>query len=90
MVTLDSYQYLTKLNNKDNVETYLNDFRNKILQRIYFHIVGKDNIDSEERCFHLSVNDCDCDVVFYCKIICEDEGKRSSYDWETETCCCLD
>ena len=38
----------------------------------------------------LSVNDCDCDVVFYCKLICEDEGKESSYDSETETCCCLD
>ena len=53
-----------------------------------FYILGKFQL--EDRCFHLSVNDCDCDVVFYCKLICEDEGKESSYDSETETCCCLD
>ena len=42
-----------------------------------------------EDCFHLSVNDCDCDVVFYCKIICEDRGQGSTYDGATETCCCV-
>ena len=43
----------------------------------------------KDRCFHLSVNDCDCDVVFYCNLICQDEGKSGEYDSATETCCCV-
>ena len=42
-----------------------------------------------DNCFHLSVDDCDCDVVFYCKLICDDEGNTGEYDVETETCCCV-
>ena len=42
----------------------------------------------KDRCFHLSVDDCDCDVVFYCKLLCEPQ--ESSYDSSTETCCCLE
>merc|ERR1712061_34119 len=41
---------------------------------------------SEEDCFSLSVNGCDCDVVYYCSLLCED--RESSYDGVTETCCC--
>ena len=44
-------------------------------------------LEMENRCFDLSVNDCDCDVVFYCKLLCEPQ--ESSYDSQTETCCCL-
>ena len=40
-------------------------------------------------CFHLSVDDCGCDVVFYCNILCQDEGKSGEYDAATETCCCV-
>ena len=46
--------------------------------------------NSRDRCFHLSVNECDCDVDFYCSVICQDEDKSCSYDYSTETCCCLD
>ena len=52
------------------------------------NILGHTNGFVKDRCFHLSVNDCDCDVVFYCKLICEDEGAPSEYDSATETCCC--
>ena len=43
----------------------------------------------KDRCFHLSENDCDCDVVFYCNLICQDEGKSGEYNSATETCCCV-
>ena len=46
--------------------------------------------EPKNRCFHLSVNDCDCDVNFYCSIICQDEDQGCSYDQSTETCCCLE
>jgi hypothetical protein len=52
------------------------------------YILGHTNGFVKDRCFPLSVNDCDCDVVFYCKLICEDEGAPSEYDSATETCCC--
>ena len=60
---------------------------------VYLNISGQDDIDSQDRCFDLSVNDCivfkfDCDL--YCKMICENEGKDWSYDSEIEICCCLD
>ena len=51
------------------------------------NISGQTNGFVKDRCFHLSVNDCDCDVVFYCEILCEAEG-ASEYDSATETCCC--
>ena len=59
----------------------------------YLNISGEDDIDSQDRCFDLNVNDCivfkfDCDL--YCKMICENEGKDWSYDSEIEICCCLD
>ena len=46
-------------------------------------------LKDRDNCFHLSVDDCDCDVVFYCNLICDDEGNSGEYDAETETCCCV-
>ena len=46
-------------------------------------------LKDRDNCFHLSVDDCDCDVVFYCNLICDDEGNTGEYDAETETCCCV-
>ena len=40
----------------------------------------------------VSVNNCDCDAGFLCKLYCTDDMgyPDSQYDGATETCCCLD
>ena len=42
--------------------------------------------------YKVSVNNCDCDASFLCKLYCTDDMgyPDSQYDGATETCCCMD